>query len=154
MAKRALKKVNKKSVKKTSKKAAKKSPAKPVKKIIKNTTKKAVKKAIKKATPPVTAAVHAAAVDVMPAATLMTAVLTVDIRNTNPGLSSVTATSDTASRTINSGGIITLHNIKSGEMIVITGRSLGTTTISINLSADPVQLNFPPGQLQGSFFIN
>lgn len=91
-------------------------------------------------------------VDISPA--LQTAQIKVIITNAIPGTSTITATSDSQQQTIKKSGTITMTNIKKSEMIALTGTSIGNTTVTIDLDADPKQFNFDAGKINGSFFIN
>jgi hypothetical protein len=84
----------------------------------------------------------------------MTANLKITFTNTEPGLSSVTATSNGEDKTISQSDTITFQNVKTGDTIKVKGNSLGSTTITIDIDADPTQMNFDPGKINGSFFIN
>jgi lysyl-tRNA synthetase class II len=83
-----------------------------------------------------------------------TATLTITFNNVNPGLSELNAILNDEQKTIDQSGDITFNNIQSGDIIEINGESLGTTTVTIDVSADPVQMNFSPGHFNENFFIN
>jgi hypothetical protein len=80
--------------------------------------------------------------------------LTVKITGTAAGDSTVTAILNGQSHTINKSGTIDLGAVKSGDIVGIQGSSQGTTTITIDVSADPAMLSFPPGAFNDDFFIN
>lgn len=84
---------------------------------------------------------------------LKTAVLDISFTNTETGLSHVTATCAGEQQSVDRSGKITISNAKKGRRIKIQGNSLGNCTITIDIDASPTQLNFPPGQISGSFFI-
>lgn len=84
---------------------------------------------------------------------LLTATLDVTFTNTEPGLSLLTATCAGKEQTINRSGKIVVNNAKKGRRIKIQGDSLGNTTITIDIAASPMQMNFAPGHIAGSFFI-
>jgi len=88
------------------------------------------------------------------AAAPQTAVLTVTITGTNPGLSNISANLNGTVKSITKSGTISFDNVNSGDIIAISGDSLGTTSITISVSADPINMNFPPGHINGNFFIN
>lgn len=80
--------------------------------------------------------------------------LMITFTNTEPGLSSLTATSKGESKTISQSGSIRFQKVETGDTIMVNGSSLGNTTITIDIDADPTQMNFDPGMFNGSFFIN
>ena len=86
-----------------------------------------------------------------------TAILTATFKNTIPGRSSLVARSGSqpgqTSEPIDRSGTITMTNLKSGQEIALKGNSLGSTTVTIDIDADPKQLDFEPGKINGSFFI-
>lgn len=84
---------------------------------------------------------------------IKTAVLDISFTNTETGLSHVTATCAGEQQSVDRSGKITIANAKKGRRIKIQGNSLGNCTITIDIDASPTQLNFPPGQISGSFFI-
>jgi flagellar hook-length control protein FliK len=84
----------------------------------------------------------------------MNANLAVTFTNTEPGASTLTASLGTQKQTIDRTTKITLNNVQTGDTIRIKGNSLGNTTVTIDISADPAQFIFPPGKINGSFFIN
>ncbi|HVE60940.1 MAG TPA: hypothetical protein VNA26_03925 [Chitinophagaceae bacterium] len=83
-----------------------------------------------------------------------TANLEVTFRNTEPGLSELTAILNSEEQTITESGTITFPNVQSGDIIIIQGTSLGSTTVTIDISAEPIQFNFEPGNFNGNFFID
>ncbi len=84
----------------------------------------------------------------------MTANLHVTFFNVDPGNSELTAILNGNSKKITQSGKISFSNVKSGDMILIQVTSLGNTTITIDISADPMQLNFGPGNSNDLFFVN
>jgi hypothetical protein len=83
-----------------------------------------------------------------------TANLEVTFRNVNPGLSELTAILNNEEETLDQSGTITFPEVQSGDIIIIQGTSLGTTTVTIDVSAEPIQFNFQPGNFNGNFFID
>lgn len=83
-----------------------------------------------------------------------TANISVKFTNTVPGKSELTAIFNDESKTLTQTGKITFAGVNSADMIGIQGKSLGTTTVTIDLSADPMQMNFGPGHFNDNFFIN
>ncbi|MDQ3683055.1 MAG: hypothetical protein M3352_08300 [Bacteroidota bacterium] len=75
-------------------------------------------------------------------------------RNTDPGLSELKAILNSEEQTIDQSGTITFSNVQSGDIIIIQGTSLGSTTVTIDVSAEPIQFNFEPGNFNGNFFID
>jgi hypothetical protein len=90
---------------------------------------------------------------VVPAAT-KTANINITFTNTNPGKSDLTAIHNGVSKKVTQTGSITFAGVSSGDIIIIQGKSLGTTTATIDISADPTQMNFGPGHFNDNFFIN
>ena len=84
----------------------------------------------------------------------VTANIEVTFTNTNPGLSNLTATLRGKQKKLDQSGTISFNNVRTADIILIQADSLGSTTATIDISADPMQLNFPPGAHSGSFFIN
>jgi hypothetical protein len=80
--------------------------------------------------------------------------LEVIFRNTDPGLSKLKAILNDEEQTINQSDTITFSNVQSGDIIIIQGTSLGSTTVTIDVSAEPIQFNFVPGNFNGNFFID
>ncbi|MFN2440067.1 MAG: hypothetical protein ABR503_12765 [Chitinophagaceae bacterium] len=83
-----------------------------------------------------------------------TANLEVIFRNTEPGLSELTAILNSEEQTITQSDTIPFSNVQSGDIIIIQGTSLGSTTVTIDISAEPIQFNFEPGNFNGNFFID
>jgi hypothetical protein len=84
----------------------------------------------------------------------MTVNLNVTFINTIPGKSELTAILNEEEKTIDRSGVISFKNAESGDIIVIQGTSLGMTTVTIDVGADPTQMNFLPGRFNDNFFIN
>jgi hypothetical protein len=82
-----------------------------------------------------------------------TATLNVTITGTESGDSTITATLNGNAQTLNQSGKIRIDNVNSGDIIEITGDSLGTTTITIDIPAHPTMLTFPPGGIDDNFFV-
>lgn len=83
----------------------------------------------------------------------LTAHLEVMFTNTIPGRSSLSVyKGNELVDSISSSGTINLVGIESGDRFRISGDSLGNTTITIDVSANPVQMNFIPGQHINGFF--
>jgi len=74
--------------------------------------------------------------------------------NTNPGLSELKAILNDEEKTITESGKISFDKVQSGDIIIIQGESLGKTTVTIDVSAEPIQFNFEPGNFNGNFFID
>jgi hypothetical protein len=83
-----------------------------------------------------------------------TATIDVSFTNVNPGASELTATCKGQQKKIMQSSSISFKNISTGDTILIQVDSLGSTTATIDISADPAQMNFPPGSHGGTFFIN
>ena len=88
------------------------------------------------------------------AANTKTATLAVSFTNTNPNKSDLKASLNNEEHELHSSGTITFQSVQSGDIIEVSGESLGTTTVTIDVSADPVQMNFSPGHFNDDFFIN
>jgi len=101
-----------------------------------------------------TAIAPAAPKAVAKAITGVTANIEVTFTNTNPGVSDLTATLRGKQKKLDQSGTIIFDNVRTADIILIQSDSLGSTTATIDISADPMQLNFPPGAHSGSFFIN
>lgn len=86
-------------------------------------------------------------------AVIMTANLQVTFYNTDPG-SKFTAILNGQKQTITKTDTIRLDGVKSGDMILIQVVSLGKSTVTIDISADPMQMSFPPGRFNDQFFVN
>jgi hypothetical protein len=82
-----------------------------------------------------------------------TANLSVTFTNTNPGDSNLTATLDTAEKELTQSGSISFKNVQRPDIILIEVDSPGSTTITIDISAQSAEMNFPPGN-SGNFVIN
>lgn len=83
-----------------------------------------------------------------------TANINVKFTNTIPGKSELTAILKGNRKTLTQSGTITFTGVNSNDMILIQNTSLGTTTVTIDISADPTQMNFGPGSGNDQFFIN
>lgn len=84
----------------------------------------------------------------------MTAKLQITFFNVDPGNSKLTAILNDEEKTVHQSGVISFNNVQSGDMILIQVKSLGRSTVTIDVSADPMQMSFPPGGFQDQFFIN
>lgn len=73
--------------------------------------------------------------------------------NVNPGLSELKATFNGVTKKLSQTGDIVFNNIGSGDVIIIQGKSLGTSEISIDVKASPQQMKFVPGTFNFNFFI-
>jgi len=76
----------------------------------------------------------------------------VTFSNATVNKSTVTITSRAGSKTLQKSGTVKL-NVRSGELVTVTGSSPGNTTVTIDVNAKPMQLNFEQGQIDGVFFI-
>ena len=83
-----------------------------------------------------------------------TANLKVDFTSTNPTLSELKAILNNEEQTITKSGTITFNNVQPGDIIIVQGESLGTTLVTIDISADPTLMTFKPGHFNDNFFIN
>lgn len=83
-----------------------------------------------------------------------TANLSITFTNTNPGKSDLTAILNGVSKNVKQSGTLSFPGVNSGDIIIVQGKSLGTTTVTIDISADPMQMNFGPGHFNDNFFIN
>jgi hypothetical protein len=84
----------------------------------------------------------------------MTATLTITFTNVNPGLSKLTAIHKGERKTVKQSDEISFGDVESGDLILIQGKSLGTTNVKIDVSADPAEMNFDPGKFNDNFSIN
>ena len=82
------------------------------------------------------------------------ATLKITFTKVDLNLSNLTATCMSEAKTINQSGNIAFDNVRCGKKIKIKGNSLGFTTVTIDIDADPTQLNFDKGKINGEFFIN
>jgi hypothetical protein len=87
-------------------------------------------------------------------ATGVTATLKVTFTLVDPKLSIVTATYNGIAKKVNKSDTIQFENVLPGKRIKIQGNSLGFTTITIDIDAEPTQLNFNKGKINGEFFID
>lgn len=80
-------------------------------------------------------------------ATAATASKTVTINATFVGTdsSSLTATCQGQSGTIDQSGNIVFKNIQTPGVLLVMGKSLGTTTVTITPCSNPASKTFPPG---------
>ena len=83
----------------------------------------------------------------------MTAIITVTFSNTNPGVSSVTATHSGEAKTLTQSGTITFNHVLAGDIIMMQGKSLGDSEFKIDISATPQDKKFPPGKINFNFII-
>jgi hypothetical protein len=83
-----------------------------------------------------------------------TANLSITITGANPGKSNISAELNGVTKSVSKSGTLTFNNVNSGDIISLDGDSLGATTITIDISADPASMNFPQGHIDGNFFIN
>lgn len=83
-----------------------------------------------------------------------TANIKVTFSSTIPGKSGLTAIHNGVSKNLNQTGSLPITGVASGDIIIIQGQSLGTTTVTIDIGADPTQMNFGPGHFNDNFFIN
>ena len=148
--------------KKTAKKGLKKVPKKPVKKAAIKSAKKATPKktqAKKKTHPKKKAVVKIISKPRISTETLesalqpVTATIRATFTNTNPGLSELNATLNGVKKTLTQTGTLAFDNTVSGDAIIIQGKSLGTSDISIDVPASPQKQTFPPGTFNFNFII-
>jgi hypothetical protein len=85
--------------------------------------------------------------------TSVTATISATFTNTNPGLSEVNATFNGVTKKITQTDTIVFDKVSSGDVIMIQGKSLGTSDISIDIEASPRQMKFVPGTFNFNFFI-
>jgi len=117
----------------------------------------AVSKELKKAEKPVPkkpkAGVPAKALAAVVTGKVVT--LHVDFNTVELGNSTITASHNGDTKTLDQSGSMSFDNVIVGETIdIVDGDSNGTTTITINTHANPTQMNFAEGQhLNGFFFI-
>lgn len=81
------------------------------------------------------------------------ATITATFRNVNPGASELTATYNDEAKTINQSGTINFDAVRSGEIIMVQGKSLGKAEIVIDRKAEPQSKNFDPGIILFNFLI-
>ena len=87
------------------------------------------------------------------AATTVTAAVSLRITNTNPGNTQFKARHNGVTKTLTQTGSLSFNNVSKGDIISIQGRSLGTSEISIDVSASPQSKKFGPGTYNFNFFI-
>jgi hypothetical protein len=92
--------------------------------------------------------------NVTAAAGTKTANIKVTFTNTNPGKSDLTAIHNGVSQNLKQTGSVSFAGVSSNDIIIIQGKSLGMTTVTIDIGADPMQMNFGPGHFNDNFFIN
>ena len=113
---------------------------------------KAIGKKNKKVTAPAKVVVAgAAAKDVITAT--KTANLKVTFTSVAIDKSFLTATFGASVKTISQSDVITFTGLNRGDIIRIDGTSLGSTTITIDIDANPAQMNFTPGNFNDNFLI-
>jgi len=83
----------------------------------------------------------------------MQVTITVTFTNTNPGDSSLTASFNGVEKTLTQSGKLSFENVPNDQAIQIDGKSLGSTSLKIDVHASPPSLDFPPGVFDGNFFI-
>jgi len=84
----------------------------------------------------------------------ITANIQATFTNTNPGVSSLTATLNSTQKTLSQSGTVSFTGVQSGDIILVQVDSLGSATITIDVNATPAQMNFPPGSHSKNFIIN
>ncbi|MGC4101205.1 hypothetical protein [Ferruginibacter sp.] len=105
------------------------------------------------APPPKALTGNAAVAAVAPVAATKTANLTVSFTSVAIGKSKLTASFGNQSKTITQSDTITFTGLSRGDSISIDGTSLGSTTITIDINANPAQMNFTPGNFDDNFLI-
>ena len=71
--------------------------------------------------------------------------ITINATFINADLSSLTATCQGQTQTIGQSGNISFKNIQTPGVLLIMGKSLGTTTVTITPCSNPASKTFPPG---------
>lgn len=94
-----------------------------------------------------------AGLPVTPDPVTFTAIITATFSKTEPGDSKVTATHGATSKTIDKTETIKFDNVQSGEMIMIQGKSLGSSDFAIDVDASPVSKHLDPGKINFNFII-
>ncbi|MEO7313211.1 MAG: hypothetical protein ABIX01_22690 [Chitinophagaceae bacterium] len=82
-----------------------------------------------------------------------TATITAIFTNVDPGLSSLKASFNGATKELTQSGTLSFDGVASGDIISIQGKSLGTAEISIDIDAIPKSQKFKPGTFNFDFFI-
>ena len=82
-----------------------------------------------------------------------TAVITATFTHTDPGDSTVTATHGVISKTIEKTDTIRFDNVQIGEIIMMQGKSLGSSDFTINVKASPASQQLGPGRINFNFII-
>jgi len=83
----------------------------------------------------------------------ITATITATFNNTNPGLSELIAICNGSTKKLSQSGDISFPNLISGDVIIIQGKSLGNSDISIDVKASPMQMKFVPGTFNFNFIL-
>lgn len=83
------------------------------------------------------------------------ATATVDAKffKANPGDSQLKAKHKGITKTLTKSGQLQFNNVSRGDVIIIQGRSLGSSLISIDVNAKPQKMEFEPGTFNFNFFI-
>jgi hypothetical protein len=84
---------------------------------------------------------------------VVTATISATFTNVNPGLSELNAILNGVTKTLKQSGTLKFDNVLSGDVIMIQGKSLGTSDISMDIPASPPKMKFPPGTFNFNFFI-
>lgn len=83
----------------------------------------------------------------------VTATISATFTTVNPGLSELNATLNGVTKKLTKTGSLVFSNVSSGDVIIMQGKSLGTSDISIDVKASPQQMKFVPGTFNFNFFI-
>jgi hypothetical protein len=85
--------------------------------------------------------------------TVATATIKATFTGTEPGLSELKAKHKSVVQTLTQSGTLIFKNVSKNDTIRIQGKSLGTSDISIDLTASPQQKKFEPGTFNFNFII-
>lgn len=83
----------------------------------------------------------------------VTATIMATFTQANPGLSELHATLQGVTKKLTQTGTLEFINVATGDVIMIQGKSLGNSEISIDVKASPPKMKFAPGTFNFNFFI-
>lgn len=74
-----------------------------------------------------------------------TATVSATFKTVDAGLSELTASIGAQQQTVNQTGKMVFNNITTPAVLMIKGKSLGTTTVTVDIPSNPQTMDFQPG---------
>lgn len=85
--------------------------------------------------------------------TTQTATITIAVTNTEPGMTDITVKHGNKQQKATESATLIFPQVQAGDLIFISGKSLGNTAFTIDIPAKPSQKKFEPGTFRFFFRI-